>query len=116
MNLKRNLLTSVLLSALVGAGVASAAARPELVKLGYLGTQVQSQPDSTVRIGRATGNIYVDHFATAKIENEKGQSFVWRFDTTMPMSSFPLSTIAPSGFDAGNTQVSVLHPSSHTAP
>jgi hypothetical protein len=31
------------------------------------------------------------------------------------MSAFPLKTIAPSGFDAGNTMVSVIHPAAHYA-
>lgn len=116
MNVKRNLLTSILLSTLIGVGAAGAAEYSGWVQQGLFGTQVQSRPDSTIKISSTTGNIYVDHFATAKIENNKGQSFVWRFDSTMAMSAFPLKTIAPSGFDAGNTLVSVIHPAVHTAP
>lgn len=118
MNVKRNLFPSVLLSAFigVGTGAASAANPTELLRLGYLGAQAQSRPDTTIRIGSTQKTIYVDHFATARIENDKGQSFIWRFDSAMAMSFFPLKTIAPSGFDAGNTFVSVIHPASHTAP
>ena len=116
MNIKRKLFATMLLSALVGAGAASAADYSQLVRLGRLGTQVQSQPDTTVKISSTTGNIDVDHFATARIRNDKGQSFTWRFDSTMEVSSFPLKAIAPSGFEAGNTLVSVIHPASHTAP
>ena len=100
----------------IGAGVASEADYSGLVKQGFLGSQVQSRPDSTIKISSTTGNIYVDHLKTTKIENDKGQSFVWQFDSIMSMSAFPLKLIAPSGFDAGNTQVSVLHPAHHTAP
>jgi len=118
MNVKRNLLTSVLLATLigVGAGVASAADYSGLVKQGFFGSQVQSRPDSTIKISSTTGNLYVDHFATAKIENDKGQSFVWNFGSTMSMSDFPLKLIAPSGFDAGNARVVIWHPGSHYAP
>ena len=115
MNVKRNLLTSILLSTLFGVGAAGAAGHSESARLGYFGTQVQSLPEATVKIGSATKGIYVDHFATARIENDKGQSFTWRFDSTMAMSSFPLKAIAPSGFDAGNTLVNVNHPASHYA-
>ena len=115
MNVKRKLLTSVLLSAVIGAGAAGAADYSPLVKQGFFGTSVQSRPDATIKLSSTTGNIYVDHYATAKIENDKGQSFSWRFDGTMAMSAFPLNTIAPSGFDAGNTWVSVNHPTEHSS-
>ena len=118
MNVKRNLLTSVLLSALigVGAGVAGAADWSAQVQQGFFGSAAQSRPDSTIKISSTTRNIYVDHLKTVRIENDKGQSFVWNFDSIMSMSAFPLKLIAPSGFNAGNTQVSVLHPSHHAAP
>jgi hypothetical protein len=117
MNIKRNLLTSVLLSALigVGAGVAGAADFSGLVKQGFFGSPAKSKPDTTIKIGGTTKYFSVNHFDTAKFENDKGQSFVWHFDTAMTTSSFPLRTIAPSGFDAGNVYVSVLHPGSHLA-
>ena len=115
MNVKRSLLTSVLLSTLIGAGVASTAETPALMKLGFFGSATQAKPDVTLKISGTTKFIDVAHFATAKIENGKGQSFVWTFDGSMAGSSFPLKTIAPSGFDAGITYVSVTHPQSHTA-
>ena len=115
MNVKRNLLTSVLLSALigVGAGAATGADNTWLLKQGFFGSQVQSRPDTTVKISSTTKDIHLDHFATAKFENDKGQSFIWRFDSAVEMSSFLLKTIAPSGFDAGNARVIVWHPSEH---
>ena len=118
MNIKRNLLTSVLLSILigVGAGVASAADYSALVKQGLFGTPAKSKPDTTVKMSGTTKYVTVKHEATVKIENDKGQSFVWQFDTAMAMSSFPLKTIAPRSFDAGNTLVSVVHPALHVAP
>ncbi len=117
MDIKRNLLTSILLSTLigVGAGVAGAADYSALVRQGFYGDQVQTKPDTTLRISGATEFVSVPHFATAKFENDKGQSFVWRFDSAMAMSSFPLKTIAPGSFDAGNTYVNIVHPASHTA-
>src|SRR3990172_4690026 len=117
MNVKHNLLTSVLLSTLVGVGVGAGAATGAdntwLLKQGFFGSQVQSRPDATIKIGNTTEDIHVDHFATVKFENNKGRSFVWRFDSTLEMSNFPLKTIAPSGFDAGNARVIVWHPSEH---
>ena len=115
MNVKRDLLTPVLLSMLFGVGAAGAEEPSDPTRLSYLGAQVQSRPEATIKIGSATKDIYVDHFATARIENDKGQSFTWRFDSTMAVSSFPLKAIAPSGFDAGNTVVIVNHPASHYA-
>ena len=115
MNLKRKLLATLLASTLigVGAGFAGAADRSWLLEKGYFGSQVQSKPDATVKIGNTTKDIHVDHFVTAKFENDKGQSFVWRFDSEMTMSNFLLKTIAPSGFDAGNARVIIWHPSEH---
>ena len=100
----------------IGAGVASAADWSAQVQQGSFGSAAQSRPDSTIKIRSTTGTIYVDHLKTAKIENDRGQSFTWQFDGLMSMSAFPLKLIAPSGFDAGNVQVSVLHPAHHTAP
>ena len=118
MNVKRKWLTPILLSTLigVGAGVASAADWSAQVKQGFFGSPAKGKPDTTVKISGTTEYFTVDHFATAKIENDKGQSFVWQFDSAMEMSNFPLKTIAPSGFDAGNTLVSVIHPALHYAP
>ena len=117
MNAKRKLLTSVLLSTVIGVGAGAAAAvdTSAWVKQGYFGTPGQGRPDATIKISGTTRNINVDHFATAKIENDKGQNFTWRFDSSMSMTAFPLKTIAPSGFDAGNTLVSVAHPAEHSA-
>ncbi len=115
MNVKRNLLTSILLSTLIGAGVAGAADHSALVRQGFYGSQVQIKPDTVLRISSTTKFISVPHFAAVKIENDKSQSFVWQFDSAMAMSRFPLKTIAPGGFDAGNTYVNIIHPDSHYA-
>jgi hypothetical protein len=118
MNFKRKLLTSILLSTLigVGAGAASAADQSQMVKLGLFGSPGQGKSDVTLKVSGTTKFVSVAHFATAKIENGKGQSFVWQFDGAMSGTSFPLKTIAPSGFDAGITYVNVTHPQSHLAP
>ena len=115
MNVKRNLLATLLASTLmgVGTGAASAVEHSWLLEKGFYGSQAQSKPDTTVKISSTTKDIHVDHFVTAKFENDKGQSFVWRFDSEMTMSNFLLKTIAPSGFDAGNARVIVWHPSEH---
>ena len=66
--------------------------------------------ERVVRINAATKYINVEHFGTMKIENDKGQSFVWKFDT---VGVVPLRTIAPAGFEAGGTTVYVSHPTEH---
>lgn len=115
MNAKRKLLTSVLLSTLLGVGAAAAADYSAWLNQGYFGTPGQGRPNATIKINSTTRNLIVDHFATARIENDKGQNFTWRFDSSMSMTAFPLKTIAPSSFDAGDVLVSVAHPSEHTA-
>jgi len=118
MNVKGKFLASILLSTLigVGAGAASAADQSQLVKLGFFGSPAQGKPDITRKISGTTKFISVPHLTTAKIENDKGQSFVWYFDSAMAGSSFALKTIAPNGFDPGITYVNVTHPGSHMAP
>ncbi len=114
MNVKRNLLIAILLSGLSAAGAASGAhANSWWLEHGFFGSPTRDRPDVTIKIGSTTGSIYVDHFATAMIENDKGESFVWRFDSELRESSFPLKTIAPHGFDAGKTWVIIRHPAGH---
>ena len=115
MNVKRKLFTTVLLSTLIGVGTASAAEHSWRLEKGFYGSQVQSKPDTTVTISSTTEDIHLDHFATVRFENAKGQSFVWRFDSAMEMSNFFLKTIAPSGFDAGNARVIIWHPNEHAS-
>ena len=47
------------------------------------------------------------HLETLAIQNGKGQRFVWRFDTLHAPTGFPLKSIAPPDFDAGDTWVYV---------
>ncbi|MBI4291878.1 MAG: hypothetical protein HY661_10400 [Betaproteobacteria bacterium] len=116
MNVHRNFLTAVLFCTGLGVGAAGAADNSWLFQKGFFGTPSQGKPEVTIKVSGATGNIWVDHFATAKIENDKGANFLWRFDGTTGVSNFPLKTIAPRGFDAGSTQVIVMHPSQHLSP
>ena len=115
MNVKRKFLATLLMSALIGVGTHALGAVDYtwLLEKGFFGSAVQSKPDVTIKIGSTTKYVYVDHFATAKFANDKGQSFVWWFDSAMEMAYFPLKTIAPSGFDAGNAMVRVWHPIEH---
>lgn len=66
----------------------------------------------TIKISASTKDVTVEHFGTVKIANDKGQSFVWTFDT-MGEAVVPLKTIAPAGFAAGDTTVYVRHPAAH---
>jgi len=118
LNLKRKVIAIAILAipaALASAQSASPADYSGLVRQGFFGSQTQSRPDSTIKISSTTGSVYVNHLKTAMIENDKGQSFTWHFGSVMSISNFPLKAIAPSGFDAGNTQVIVLHPGEHFA-
>ncbi len=116
MNVKRKLLASILLATLVGTGAANATDHSQHLKSGLFGSPSQGKSEVTLKISGTTKFISIPHFATAKIENGKGQSFVWQFDGPMAGTSFPLKEIAPSGFDAGITYVNVTHPQSHLAP
>jgi hypothetical protein len=117
MNVKRNLLATLLASALIGVGTNAAGAVDYswLIDKGFFGSHVQGKPDATVKISSTTKDVHLDHYVTAKFENDRGQSFVWRFDSAMEMSNFLLKTIAPTGFDAGNARVIIWHPGSHYA-
>jgi hypothetical protein len=108
---------SVLLSAVVFAvstlaANAYAADHSATVKSGILGTPMQGAAARTVKIDASTKYVNAEHFETVTIQNQKGQSFTWQFDTLGEMN-FPLKRIAPAGFDAGDTWIYVNHPASH---
>lgn len=66
----------------------------------------------TVKITPSTRYINAVQGESVKIENGKGQSFLWIADTFANVE-FALQAIAPKGFDAGQTRVFVSgHPSS----
>jgi len=115
MNFKRKLLVALVASTFigVGTGTANAVGHAWLLEKGFYGSPVQSKPDTTVTINSTTEDIRLEHFATVKFEDAKGQSFVWRFDSAMEMSNFLLKTIAPAGFGAGNARVIIWHPTEH---
>jgi len=82
----------------------------------YLAEQARraSAEPNTVRINAATREINVEHLQRVKIENDKGQSFVWLADTLdLGQDSFPLQAVAPKNFAAGNTRVYLTHPHEH---
>lgn len=68
----------------------------------------------TVQLGAATRYVNVDHFDQVRLVDQKGQSFVWKFDT-LDETQFPLAAIAPSGFNAERTVVYVSHPAWHVS-
>ncbi len=103
----------VALALAAAAPVATAADWSAAMRRGDLGSPSQaSAAERTVRIDASTKYVNAEHFGTVKIENEKGQSFVWKFDTLGEVG-FPLSVIAPKGFAAGETRVYVRHPAAH---
>lgn len=86
-----------------------------LMKRGDLGTL--SQPVAAQRVLQVGGvqrYLNVDHNETIKLEDGKGQSFTWRFDT-LGERNFPLQVIAPRGFEAGRVVVYVSNPYTYNA-
>lgn len=84
------------------------------LKRGDLGT---AQPQATtaqktIKINASTKYVNVEHFELVKFENDKGQSFVWKFDSLQDYG-YPLSVIAPKEFAAGEIRVYIRHPAEH---
>lgn len=69
---------------------------------------------STVKITASTPSINVEHLQRVEIQNDKGQSFVWRADELASgADNFPLKAVAPNDFAAGSTWVYLSHPHEH---
>ena len=103
----------VALALAAAAPSATAADWGSALRRGDLGSPSQATAaERTVKIDASTKYVNAEHFGTLKIENDKGQSFVWQFDTLGEVG-FPLSVIAPKGFAAGETRVYVRHPLAH---
>jgi hypothetical protein len=96
------------------AGSVKGASNPDQDR--YLAERARSisvGPD-TVKINGSTQTINVEHLRTIRIENDKGQSFVWRADVLAHgVDHFALRAVAPGNFDAGRTQVFLTHPHEH---
>ncbi len=102
----------VALALAAAAPYATAADWGAAMRRGDLGSPSQAATQKTVKITAATQYVNVEHFQTVKIENDKGQSFVWRFDTLGEVG-FPVQVIAPKDFAAGETRVYIRHPAPH---
>lgn len=95
------------------ASYATAADWGGALRRGDLGTPSQtSAAERTVKVNASTKYVDVMHYETVKIENDKGQSFVWKFDS-LGEYGFPLQVIAPKDFAAGETRVYIRHPARH---
>jgi hypothetical protein len=109
---------SVLAALALAASVFTASAGPPthaLALSAQLGTPVHTRAGRTVRIDLSTKYVNAMHLEFLTIENHRGQSFAWHFDTLTAPTGFPLRRIAPVGFEAGNTWVYIDHPTRHTA-
>lgn len=83
------------------------------MRRGDLGSASQAaSAEKTVKITSTTKHVNVEHFQTVKFENDKGQSFTWKFDSLQEYG-FPINVIAPKEFAAGETRVYIRHPYSH---
>ena len=95
------------LAALFGSVVFAAALSANDSVNGHLGAPVSEATARAVEIDESTSLIKVNHFEAVTIENRKGQRFTWRFDTMYCPTGFPLKSIAPPDFDAGDAWVYV---------
>jgi hypothetical protein len=102
----------VALALAAAAPSATAADWGAALRRGDLGSPSQAAFQKTVKITAATRYITVEHFQTVKFENDKGQSFVWRFDS-FGEYGFLLQVIAPKDFAAGAIRVYIRHPAAH---
>lgn len=107
------MLAALALSTAVATSLAAAAGGDDALSRGDLGTPSLAQAaQRTVKIDASTKYINAAHYEVLHIVNDKGQSFVWKFDTLGEVG-FPIKVIAPRGFEAGETRVYVTHPLSH---
>ncbi|TAK87525.1 MAG: hypothetical protein EPO20_04290 [Betaproteobacteria bacterium] len=98
---------TLVLAALLGASVLAAGAYADHEVSAHFGTAVSGATARVVKIGADTMLVKARHLETLTIRNEKGQSFAWRFDTLHSPTGFPLKSIAPADFEAGDTWVYV---------
>lgn len=115
-NMKRHLICNIVIASMFLGFFSSPALaidRPDYSKMaqkGDLGTLSQnSAAQRSVLVGSSTKYINVNRDEVVKIENGKGQSFVWRFDT-LGEQNFPLHIIAPRDFSSPQTEVFVSNP------
>lgn len=103
----------VALALTAAAPSATAADWGAAMRRGDLGSSSQAAAaQKTIKLTPAMKYVSVEHFETVKFENNKGQSFVWRFDS-LGEYGFPLSVISPKDFAAGETRVYIRHPAAH---
>jgi len=73
----------------------------------HFGAPAPGTAARVVRIDAVTRFIKAGHLETLTIQDGKGHSFAWRFDTLHAPTGFPLKSIAPPDFEAGDTWVYV---------
>ena len=105
----RYLLTAVLALASATSPSAAYTADHNVTHNAQLGTPLAAKTGRVVKISPATKYINAEHFEILTIENDKGQSFTWQFDTLIAPTGFSLRRIAPPGFQAGHALVYINH-------
>ena len=98
---------TLVLAALLAGTVLPAGAQAGHDMAGHFGTPVSATAGRVVKIDAATTLIKAGHLETLTIQDWKGHSFAWRFDTLHAPTGFPLKSIAPPDFEAGDTWVYV---------
>jgi hypothetical protein len=98
---------TLVLAALFGGAVFASGAHAGHEISRHFGTPASEAAARIVKIDAQTDFIKAGHLETLTIQNGKGQSFAWRFETLHVPTGFPLKSIAPPDFDAGDTWVYV---------
>lgn len=96
---------TVVLAALFAVLAAGAQAGHDLAR--HFGTPASGTAARVVRVDAATKFIKASHLETLTIQDGKGHSFAWRFDTLHAPTGFQLKSIAPPEFEAGDAWVYV---------
>lgn len=97
----------LVLAALFGGAVFTSGPRADHEVARHYGTPASEATARIVKIDAETRFIRAGQLETLTIQNGKGQSFAWQFDTLHAPTGFPLKSIAPPDFDAGDTWVYV---------
>lgn len=90
-------------------GLAAVAAGAQPRDASYYGHALSDgTAEREVRLSSSTKFVNVNHWESVRFVKE-GRAFEWKFDSFSGTDSFPLSRIAPPGWDVGQVQVYVLH-------
>ncbi len=95
--IRNSLAIAGLMTALAGAAANAAHLPPSIHNFGQ--AAVDGSFERVIRITHDTASVTVYRMETVKfVDEQSGNSFVWRFSTPPHTEDFPLGQIAPAGF------------------